>query len=90
MVDAIADRIVEKLAASVIPSSIPAEIGQLIRDACKHGGSMYRHVIPLAGPMAIFANYRMNPDGTLNFELQDTNGCPFWHGTFRPAEVPNG
>ena len=83
----ITDRIVERLSASVIPSSFPAEIGDWIRDACKHGAMLWRHTIPMSGPTALFAEYRVNPDGTLNLELQDTNGCPFWRGTFRPVEA---
>jgi hypothetical protein len=75
-----------EIGSSVIPSSFPAEIGDWIRDAVKHGGHIYRHMIPLGGPIALFADYRLNPDGTLNLEFQDTNGAPFWRGTFRPAE----
>jgi hypothetical protein len=77
--------IVERLSASVIPSSFPARIGEQIRQACGYGGSLYRHIIPLGGPVMLCAEYRMNPDGTLQLEFQDTSGQPFWRGTFRPA-----
>ena len=84
--DKVACKVAERLSASVIPSSFPAEIGDWIRETTEHGGCVYRHMIPMRGPTAMFADYRINPDGTLNMELQDTNGCPFWRGTFRPAE----
>jgi hypothetical protein len=87
MADAIAGRIVEKLSASVIPSSFPAFIGEWIRETCSHGGHLYRHMIPMSGPTAMFADYRLNPDGTLALEFQDTNGNRFWGGTFRPADA---
>jgi hypothetical protein len=83
----VTDRIVDRLTSSVIPSSFPAEVGEWIREAHKHGASLYRHMIPMGGPTAMFADYRVNPDGTLNLEFQDTNGCPFWRGTFRPVEA---
>lgn len=84
--ESFAAAVVEKLGASVIPSSIPAEVGDWIREAVKHGGCVYRYMIPMGGATALFTDWRVNPDGTLNLELQDTNGRPFWRGTFRPAE----
>jgi hypothetical protein len=83
----VADEIMERLGSSVIPSCFPAEVGDWIRNAHKHGACLYRHIIPMGGPTALFADYRVNPDGTLNLEFQDTNGRSFWRGTFRPVEA---
>jgi hypothetical protein len=87
LADLVGELIVERLTASVIPSSFPAEIGDWIREASEHGARLYRHVIPMTGPTAIFADWRIQPDGCLMLELQDTNGCPFWRGTFRPVDA---
>jgi hypothetical protein len=84
----IAGRVVERLGGSVISSAFPAEVGDWIRDAVKNGAYLYRFTIPMVGPTAIFVEYRINPDGTIIQEFQDTNGRPFWHGTFRPVEAP--
>lgn len=84
--DLLASMITEKLRGSAICSSIPAEIGEWIREATKHGARRYSHTLPMAGPTAMFIEYQYNPDGTLNMEFRDTNGCPFWNGTFRPAD----
>jgi hypothetical protein len=84
--DDIADRVAAKLGQSVIPSSFPAEIGKWIRESARYGAMLWRHTIPMKGPTAIFAEYRFNPDGTFNLQFQDTNGCRFWDGTFRPAD----
>lgn len=78
--------IVEKLGQSVIPSSIPAHIGEWLRSVASHGAWCYTYMIPLGGSNAIRADWRVNPDGTLNLELQDTSGQPFWRGTFHPAQ----
>jgi hypothetical protein len=89
ILELVADRVAEKLGQSVIPSSFPAEIGDWIREASKYGARLYRQTIPMNGPTAIFTEWRVNPDGTLNLQLQDTNGSPFWNGTFRPV-MPDG
>jgi hypothetical protein len=86
IIDRIAQRVSEKIGASVIPSAFPAEVGEWIREACKYNASLWRHQIPMTGPTAMHAEYRLNPDGTMNLQFQDTNGRPFWNGTFRPAE----
>jgi hypothetical protein len=84
--ESFAAAVVEKLGASVIPSSFPAYVGKQIRQAAAHGGCMWVHTIPMGGAMCLLAEYRLNPDGTLNLEFKDSNGCIFWRGTFRPAE----
>jgi hypothetical protein len=81
--------IVEKLGASVIPSSIPAEIGEWIRRTAEHNSYVWRFSIPMAGATCMCTDWTLNPDGTINLELQDTNGRRFWRGTFRPAEAVN-
>lgn len=86
LADTVAELVTEKLSASVIPSSFPAEIGEWIREACAHGLRQWIYTIPMMGPSAMFAEFRFNPDGTFNLELRDTNGLPFWRGTFRPAD----
>jgi hypothetical protein len=85
-IEQLADLIVEKLNQSVIPSAIPAEIGEWIRETCGHSQFYYRHMIPMSGPTCIHAEWKLNPDGTINLQLQDTNARPFWFGTFRPAD----
>ena len=85
LIGQLAGLITEKLGQSVISSAIPAGIGDCIREACEHGAVLWRHTIPMPGPVALFAEYRFNPDGTLILQLQDTNGRMFWSGTFRPA-----
>lgn len=87
IVGRVADRIVDRLSASVIPSSFPAEIGDWIRRSYQDGARIWRHVIPMNGPTCICADYRFNPDGTFQLELQDTNGRCFWRGTFRPVDA---
>jgi hypothetical protein len=66
-------------------SAIPAAIGEGIRKTCGHGQLLYRHMIPMNGPTCIHAEWKLSPDGTMILQLQDTNGCPFWNGVFRPA-----
>jgi len=85
-VDGLADKIITRLSASVIPSSFPAYVGAMIREACKFGQVHGNYVIPLRGPLAIRAMYYFSPDGTFQIELSDINGSPFWRGTFRPEE----
>jgi hypothetical protein len=87
LADRMADRVIDKLNASVIPSSFPARVGEWLREVAKNSVYFYRGVIPLCGPNGIIMDWRINPDGTINLELQEMNGCAFWHGTFRPAEA---
>lgn len=86
VVDEIARRVVEKLGRSVIPSVIPAEIGQLIRDAAGHGGFQWRYSIPLMGPNSLITQWYMQPNGSLRLELLNPNGEMFWRGTFEIAD----
>jgi hypothetical protein len=81
--------IVEKLGASVIPSSIPFHIGERIREVCSHGARFQTNTIYLGGPNVILEDWTLNPDGTLRLELRDDRGNTFWRGTFRPAEAVN-
>lgn len=83
----ITDRIVERLSASVIPSSFPAMIGDWIRETCKYGSMTLTHVVNMDRGTVLFAQYKFSSDGILNLELRDTNNCPFWSGTFRPADA---
>lgn len=80
----IAVRVIKGLGQSVIPSVIPAYIGDMIRDVTKHDQLKWRHSIPLAGAMCICVDWTLNADGTVNLELQDSYGQSFWRGTFRP------
>jgi hypothetical protein len=81
----IAGRVIEALSASVIPSSIPADIGNQIRETTKSGSYYWTHTIPLMAGRCIIAAFQLNPDGTLHLEFRDWTNCPFWRGTFRPA-----
>lgn len=85
----IADAVVEKIGVSVIPSSLPAHIGQMLRETAKYGAYQYVYMLPGGGPYALSVQFVVNPDGTLNMELRDPSGCAFWRGTFRP-EAPDG
>jgi hypothetical protein len=42
--------------------------------------------MPLTGPRCISQRWVMNPDGTVNIELLDSENFTFWRGTFRPVE----
>ena len=88
--ETIADLVVAKLGGPVISSVIPAEVGAWIRQTCGHSQLLYRHMIPMNGPSCIHSEWRLNPDGSIIQELQDTTGCAFWRGTFRPAEAVPG
>jgi hypothetical protein len=83
----IAHLIVEKLSASVIPSSLPAHIGDWVRRTAKHNSMLWCFSIPMADATALLTDWQLNPDGTIQLELRDTNGQRFWRGTFRPAEA---
>jgi hypothetical protein len=85
--ESFAAAVVEKLSASVMPSSIPAEIGEWVRQTAEHGSYVWRFSIPMAGATAMCTDWTLNPDGTIQLELQDTCGRRFWRGTFRPAEA---
>jgi hypothetical protein len=87
--ESFAAAVVEKLSASVIPSSIPAAVGEWIRRTAEHNSYVWRFSIPMAGATCMCTDWTLNPDGTINLELQDTNGRRFWRGTFRPAEAVN-
>jgi hypothetical protein len=80
----IAARVIKGLGQSVIPSVIPARIGEKIREACSHGSALWVQTIPLAGAYCLSISYRLNPDGTINLEFHDWSGQIFWRGTFRP------
>lgn len=85
MADAIADRITAKLGGSVISSSLPAYVGDLIRDACKEHQFQQISQLYLPGPYAIAVYWVLSPDGTLMQEMRDHNGQMFWRGTFQPV-----
>ncbi len=74
-----------ELGGSVISSSLPAEVGDWVRQTATHGSFVWRSSIPMSGATAILTDWRLNPDGTIILELQDTCARPFWHGTFRPV-----
>jgi hypothetical protein len=87
IVELVADRIVATLGQSVIPSSIPAAIGEWIKKTSEHRSWEWTHVIPMQPPGSGLALWwRFNPDGTINMEMRDTAGWIFWRGTFRPVE----
>jgi hypothetical protein len=75
--------VVEQLGASVISSSFPAHIGELLRETAQYGSYQYVHMLP-GGARSLCVQYVINPDGTLNLEFQEPNGTAFWRGTFRP------
>ena len=82
----IAELVIEKLSASVIPSSFPAYVVDMIRAATENGAYHWLYSIPLIGPACITCGWTFSPDGSVNLELRDLNGQTFWRGTFRPAD----
>jgi hypothetical protein len=88
--ESFAAAVVEKLSASVIPSSLPARVGDWIRQTAQYNSLLWTHTIPMnpAGT-AMIMEWRLNPDGTLNLELRDSTGQTFWRGTFQPVEPPD-
>lgn len=84
-IDLIAERILARMDGSVIPSSIPAEIGELVRATAARNAFVWIHSVPLTGPNAMTVEWRLNPDGTIHQEMRGSDGVPFWRGTFRPA-----
>jgi hypothetical protein len=80
--------VVKELRGSVISSSFPAEIGGWIRQTAEHHALLWTHTIPMRpSGTCILTDWRLNPDGTLQLELRDSNGMTFWRGTFRPEET---
>lgn len=84
--DTLADRIVGRLGGSVISSSFPAYIGDMIREACKGAQLQQINQLYLFGPECIATFWVLSPDGTLMLEMRDHMGQTFWRGTFRPAD----
>ena len=76
-----------ELGGSVISSSFPAEIGDWVKQVAMYNSVFWRFSIPMQGGTALLTDWRLNPDGTIILELQDTNARPFWRGTFRPTET---
>jgi hypothetical protein len=87
LADTVAELVTEKLGQSVISSSFPAHIGDMIRDACQSQQIQQVSQLYLRGPYAIATYWILSPDGTVTLEMRDHMGQPFWRGTFRPAEA---
>lgn len=75
--------VVEHLGASVIPSSFPAHIGELLRETARYGSYRYVHMLP-GGARSLCVEYVINTDGSLIMEFQEPGGQAFWRGVFRP------
>jgi hypothetical protein len=80
----IAAEVVRQLGQNVVAASIPAEIGQWVRDTCRTSMMVYRQLIPMNGGSCLNTEWRLGPDGRMHLELSDTNGRIFWRGTFVP------
>lgn len=80
----IAAHVLDGLNASVIPSQFPAEVGDYIRQATRHGNYVTDHLIPLTGPNALYARWMLQVDGSMTLLLTLDNNI-FWRGTFRPV-----
>jgi hypothetical protein len=83
----LAKALAAELGGSVISSSLPAEIGQWVRETAQYNGMVWRFSIPMSGATSLLTDWRLNPDGTIILELQDTTARTFWRGTFRPVEA---
>jgi hypothetical protein len=87
---AVAGMVIDKLSASVIPSSFPPEIGEWIAGTARYSSLLWTHTIPMNPPgTCMLTDWKLNPDGTMQLELRDSSGFTFWRGTFRPAEAAN-
>jgi hypothetical protein len=93
LAEELAEQLADRLAAAVVdklggvPAAIPAAIGAELRAHCLHGWRAFRQVIPLSGPSAIFADYRLHPDGRIEIALELDAWGVFWRGTLRPLDV---
>lgn len=76
--------IIDSLNLSMISSSIPVYIKRAIQDTASHGSMTWVHQLPLTGPAyGLTVEYRLCPDGSLQMEMRNSDGSPFWRGTFR-------
>ena len=89
-VDAFADAVMARLNGSVISSALPAHVGEWLREAATHGQRMQWNQIYLAGPNCLSTHWTINPDGTLQLELDGPDGSFIWRGTFRPESRRDG
>lgn len=80
--DAFADRVADRLREPMISAAIPAEVGQLFREAAKHGPWKFMNVMPLHCGWGIRADWTVNVDGSLTVRLEHLSGELFWQGTF--------
>ena len=83
--DAIVSRILETK-QSLISSSIPAAIGELIAKDAKYGQRQYQTYIPVNGGYSLNQQWTLNPDGSLLLIMYDVNMSPFWRGIFWPEK----
>ena len=82
----LAKALAAELGGSIISSTFPAAIGEWVRQTARQSAVNWRFSIPMSGSTGLLTDWRLNPDGTIILELQDTNAQMFWRGTFRPAE----
>jgi hypothetical protein len=91
-VEEMAAAVVEMLGDVTTSTSIPAEIGAWIADACRYSGATeWRMFWPIGpGPSGIGSLMRPAPDGTIGLTLTDADSKIFWHTTLRPAPLRLG
>lgn len=79
--------LVDKLAGPLVPSSIPASVGQDIAEAASEGQRIQTHPIYLAGSKCLVVEYRLEADGRLMIELRREDHSTFWSGVFWPGRA---
>lgn len=84
--DALADKVVDRLNGSVISSAFPAHVGAWLRNQAKYSPWYTSHWLQLGGREGIQASYEIATDGAMTLSLSDPSGQMFWRGTFRPVE----
>jgi hypothetical protein len=82
-IEEIAKEVVARLGGAVIPSVLPAYVGEAVRAAAP-SQVHWMNNIPLRGPLCISTYWVLMPNGELHLELRDWQGQTFWRGTFVP------
>jgi hypothetical protein len=80
----IAGEVVARLGGAVIPSVLPAYIGEAVREAAGNGTRLWNSPVYLSGPCMISMMTTLMPSGELHLEMRDWQGQTFWRGTFVP------
>lgn len=88
--DALADKVADRLREPMISAALPAEVGELLRKMGQYGTYSHQDWIPWMAA-GLRTDWRVSADGSLSLSLMDCNGQMLWQGTFRAVEhrTPN-